>query len=123
MGSRNYNTSVDIWSVGCIFAELYNGIPLFQGTSHNDQIKKIFKVMGTPTEETWHGVSQLPDYNRNFEKYPGENLRSLIPRIDDLGFDLLNRMLQMNPSDRISASGALNHPFLQDIPESITNMT
>ena len=44
MGSRNYNTSVDIWSVGCIFAELYNGTPLFQGTSHNDQLKKIFRA-------------------------------------------------------------------------------
>lgn len=123
MGSRNYNTSVDIWSVGCIFAELYNGTPLFQGTSHNDQIKKIFRVKGTPNEETWPGVSSLPDYSRNFEKFPGENLRNFVPRIDDVGFDLLNRMLQMNPGNRISAMEALNHPFLKDVPEFIMNMT
>ena len=78
--------------------------------------------MGTPNEETWPGVSLLPDFNRNFEKFPGESLRNLIPRIDDVGFDLLNRMLQLNPSQRISAADALTHPYLLDIPESITNM-
>ncbi|OMJ71086.1 hypothetical protein SteCoe_30790 [Stentor coeruleus] len=118
MGSRNYNTSVDIWSVGCIFAELFNGTPLFQGTSHGDQLKKIFKVMGTPNEETWPGISLLPEYNRNYDRYPGENLRNLVPRIDDVGFDLLSRMLQMNPINRISAADALNHPYLRDIPDS-----
>jgi len=63
MGSRNYSTSVDIWSVGCIFAELLNGKPLFTGSSNKDQLKKIFRAMGTPTEETWSGVSQLPEYS------------------------------------------------------------
>jgi len=122
MGSRNYNTTVDIWSVGCIFAELMNGKPLFPGTSNGDQIRKIFKVMGTPTEETWPGVSQLSEYNCNWEKLPSEDLRALVPRIDDEGYDLLSKMLQMNPSNRISAAEALNHPYLADIPESIRNM-
>ena len=79
--------------------------------------------MGTPSEETWPGVSALPDYNRNFDKFPGENLRNLVNRIDDVGFDLLSRMLQMNPNSRISAADALNHPFLKDVPEFITNMS
>ncbi|CAG9315250.1 CDK18_1 [Blepharisma stoltei] len=122
MGSRNYNTSVDIWSVGCIFAELLNGKPLFPGTSNNDQIRKIFKVMGTPTEESWPGISQLSEYNRNFERFLGEDLRVIVPRLDDDGYDLLSRMLQVNPINRISAAEALNHPYLRDVPDSIRDM-
>lgn len=75
--------------------------------------------MGTPTEENWPGVGLLPDYNKNTEKYPGESLRNLIPRIDDLAFDLLSRMLQMNPANRISAADALNHPYLTDLQQPL----
>ena len=62
MGSRNYSTSVDIWSIGCIFSELINSKPLFQGTSEEDQLYKIFKLRGTPSPETWPGVQHLPYY-------------------------------------------------------------
>lgn len=62
MGSRNYSTSVDIWSIGCIFSELINSKPLFQGTSEEDQLFKIFKLRGTPSPETWPGVQNLPYY-------------------------------------------------------------
>jgi serine/threonine protein kinase len=61
MGSKNYSMSVDIWSVGCIFAELLNSKPLFPGKSNADQLRKIFKLRGTPSEETGPGVSQLPE--------------------------------------------------------------
>lgn len=88
MGSRNYSTSVDIWSVGCIFAELLNGKPLYQGNSNGDQLRKIFKMMGTPNEETWPSVVQLPDYKR-LDPEPGVNLRDVIPRLDDEGYDLI----------------------------------
>jgi len=53
MGSKKYNTSVDIWSVGCIFAELVNRKPLFCGQTEEDQLDKIFKIRGTPSEEEW----------------------------------------------------------------------
>jgi serine/threonine protein kinase len=122
MGSRNYNTTVDIWSVGCIFAELLNGKPLFAGSSNNDQIRKIFKVMGTPDEQSWPGISQLSEYNRNFEVFGGEDMRAIIPRLDDEGYDLFNKMLQVNPINRISAAEALNHPYLRDVPDSIRDM-
>lgn len=88
MGSRNYSTSVDIWSVGCIFAELLNGKPLYQGNSNSDQLKKIFKMMGTPNEEIWPGVVQLPEFKR-YDPEPGVNLRDVIPRLDDEGYDLI----------------------------------
>ena len=88
MGSRNYSTSVDIWSVGCIFAELLNGKPLFQGNSNSDQLRKIFKMMGTPSEDAWPGVTQLPEYKR-IDPEIGVNLRDVIPRLDDEGYDLI----------------------------------
>ena len=62
MGSRQYSTSIDLWSAGCIFAEMASGRPLFPGNSISDQLQRIFKVLGTPTEETWPKVSQLPEY-------------------------------------------------------------
>ncbi|CAE6426783.1 unnamed protein product [Rhizoctonia solani] len=63
LGSRHYSTAIDMWSVGCIVAEMVmHGQPLFPGDSEIDQIFKIFRLLGTPNEEVWPGVSQLPDY-------------------------------------------------------------
>jgi cyclin-dependent kinase len=56
MGSRHYSTTVDIWSVGCIFAEMLNGRPLFPGSNESDQLLRIFKTLGTPTQQSWPGV-------------------------------------------------------------------
>ena len=62
-GAKIYNTSIDQWSSGCIFAEMANGgRPLFPGADVEDQLKRIFKLLGEPTEETWQGVSLLPEY-------------------------------------------------------------
>ena len=62
-GAKLYTPSIDMWSAGCIFAELANaGRPLFPGSDVDDQIKRVFKLLGTPTEETWPGMSGLPDY-------------------------------------------------------------
>jgi serine/threonine protein kinase len=62
MGSRKYSTPVDIWSVGCIFAEMVNGRPLFPGSSESDQLMKIFKTLGTPNKKIWPTVGDLPEY-------------------------------------------------------------
>lgn len=62
-GAKLYTTSIDMWSAGCIFAELANaGRPLFPGSDVDDQLKRIFKLLGTPTDDNWPGVSQLADY-------------------------------------------------------------
>ena len=61
-GARNYGTGVDVWAVGCILAELLLRIPFVAGDTDLDQLGKIFQAMGTPTEESWPGLTKLPDY-------------------------------------------------------------
>ncbi|PWY86856.1 serine/threonine-protein kinase pef1 [Aspergillus heteromorphus CBS 117.55] len=109
LGSNTYNTNIDIWSVGCIMAEMLTGRPLFAGTTNEDQLQEIFDVLGTPTELTWPGVSQLPQYRTNFPLYTPQNLQHIMPSLDPLGADLLGCMLQLNPELRISAADALQH--------------
>eukprot|EP01018_Ginkgo_biloba_P020448 Gb_39785 [translate_table: standard] len=72
LGSRHYSTPVDVWSVGCIFAEMVNQRPLFPGDSEIDELFKIFRVLGTPNEETWPGVTSLPDFKSAFPKWPAK---------------------------------------------------
>ncbi|EDQ91821.1 uncharacterized protein MONBRDRAFT_17670 [Monosiga brevicollis MX1] len=111
LGQRQYACPVDMWSIGCIFAEMVTRRPLFPGDSEIDELFRIFRVLGTPTEQTWPGVSQLPDYKDCFPRWSGEGLASLIPGLDAMGLDLLQKMLRYEPSQRISARQALTHPW------------
>ncbi|KAF8407528.1 hypothetical protein HHK36_006662 [Tetracentron sinense] len=70
LGSRHYSTPVDVWSVGCIFAEMVNQRPLFPGDSEIDELFKIFRFLGTPNEEIWPGVTSLPDFKSAFPRWP-----------------------------------------------------
>ncbi|CAO0796850.1 Cdk-PSTAIRE [Mucor lusitanicus] len=115
LGSRMYSTSIDIWSAGCIMAEMYTGRPLFPGTTNEDQLLKIFRLMGTPNEQTWPNISQLPEYKPAQVVYPPQHISQFLPNIDASGLDLLNRMLQYQPQMRISAKDALNHTYFNDI--------
>ena len=115
LGSRTYNTSIDIWSAGCIMAEMYTGRPLFPGSTNEDELQKIFRLMGTPSERSWPGISQFPEYKPNFHIYATQDLRLILPQIDQQGLDLLGRMLQLRPEMRISAKDALNHAWFRDL--------
>ncbi|KAI0145405.1 cyclin-dependent protein kinase [Xylariaceae sp. FL1272] len=117
LGSRTYSTSIDIWSAGCIMAEMYTGRPLFPGTTNEDQIIRIFRIMGTPTERTWPNISQLPEYKPSMQHYATQDLRVILPQIDPLGIDLLSRMLVLRPEHRISAKEALNHAWFEKLRE------
>ena len=118
LGSRTYNTSIDIWSAGCIMAEMYTGRPLFPGTTNEDQLQKIFRLMGTPSERSWPGISQFPEYKPSGQNFFTQDLRIILPHMDPAALDLLQRMLQLRPEMRVSAQEALNHPWFRDLPQS-----
>lgn len=109
----NYATPVDLWSVGCIFAELYRRMALFPGQSEFDQLNKIFDVIGTPKPEEWS--KDTPFSRESFQQRTPVNLRRIIPNIDPVGEDLLLSLLTFAPDSRISASRALLHPYLVGI--------
>lgn len=121
LGSRAYTTSIDIWSAGCIFAEMCTGKPLFPGTANDDQLNKIFRLMGTPNERTWPGVSQYPNFKNNWQICVPQDLRLIVPNLDPMGLNLLTSLLQMRPEARITARQALQHPWFHEIANPTPN--
>ncbi|KAF9501144.1 Pkinase-domain-containing protein [Pleurotus eryngii] len=112
LGSRHYSTAIDMWSVGCIFAEMaMHGHPLFPGDSEIDQIFKIFRILGTPNDETWPGVSALPDYKSTFPQWSEQDLGRIVSTLDEDGLDMLKKTLTYDSAKRISAKRALIHPY------------
>ncbi|XP_012522330.1 cyclin-dependent-like kinase 5 [Monomorium pharaonis] len=121
-GAKLYTTSIDMWSAGCIFAELANaGRPLFPGSDVDDQLKRIFKMLGTPTEETWPDLTTLPDYKPFPQYHPTQGLAQVTPKLPSRGKDLLQRLLVCNPALRLSAEEAMTHPYFNDLNPAIKN--
>ncbi|EPB85650.1 CMGC/CDK/CDC2 protein kinase [Mucor circinelloides 1006PhL] len=110
----------DMWSVGCIMAEMITMKPLFPGGAQIDQLFRIFRRLGTPNETIWPGISTLPDYNENFPPWKGADLRASLERypsvidLPDSAYDLLKSMLEYNPVLRISAVKAEEHTYFYD---------
>jgi serine/threonine protein kinase len=119
LGSQFYSIGVDVWSVGCIIAEMFARRPLFPGDSEIDQLHQIFSILGTPTEERWPAVTELPGYKETFPKWQRRPLSELIPNADPLGIDLVEKMLEYDPVKRISAKMALDHPYFNDLSASV----
>ncbi|MES1910860.1 MAG: hypothetical protein MHM6MM_003386 [Cercozoa sp. M6MM] len=120
LGGTRYAAPMDVWSVGCIFAEMVTRGAVFPGDSEINQLYKIFQVLGTPTEETWPGVSSLPDWKPHFPSWRRRSLREAVPelqQLDDDGLDLLQRMLTFDPARRITARDALEHPWFATLRE------
>lgn len=123
MGSRKYSTPVDVWSIGCIFAEMANGRPLFAGTSDTDQLDRIFRHLGTPTGDDYPTITELPDYKPDFPNYDKpSDFSGLSPALDAHGIDLLIEMLQFDPAKRVSAADAMNHPYFANLSPAIKQM-
>uniref|UniRef100_A0A8C9X003 cyclin-dependent kinase n=1 Tax=Sander lucioperca TaxID=283035 RepID=A0A8C9X003_SANLU len=118
LGAKEYSTAVDMWSVGCIFGELLTQKPLFPGKSEIDQINKVFKDLGSPSEKIWPGYSELPAVKKmTFTEYPYNNLRKRFGALlSDQGFDLMNKFLTYCPSKRILSDEGLKHEYFRETP-------
>ncbi|KAH3686408.1 hypothetical protein WICPIJ_002587 [Wickerhamomyces pijperi] len=114
LGGKQYSTGIDVWSIGCIFAEMVNRKPLFAGDSEIDQIFRIFRILGTPTPEVWPDVAYLPDFKPTFPKWSRKNLQDSVPSLDAAGVDLMKQMLVYDPSGRISCKRALLHEYFNE---------
>jgi cyclin-dependent kinase 8/11 len=126
LGAKHYTQAVDIWAIGCIFAELLTVAPLFPGKENpnqffqEEQLDKIFKVLGKPTVDHWPSVVHLPEWprvqtmsqnydNNSLATFPG--LSSLTPT----ALSLLSRMIEYDPTKRITAGEALKDPYFHNV--------
>ncbi|XP_022665802.1 cyclin-dependent kinase 11B-like isoform X2 [Varroa destructor] len=122
LGSKEYSCPIDVWSVGCIFGELLTLKPMFQGKSEVDQLNRIFKELGTPSEKIWPGFNDLPMVKRlSFDQQPYNLLRKKIPEtlLSMAGFNLLNALLTYCPGKRINAEDALRHEWFTEKPDPV----
>jgi len=120
LGAEHYSTPVDIWSIGCIFAEMASSKPLFPGDSEIDELFRIFRVRGTPNDHVWPGVSRLPNYKSEFPQWHPQRLERAVPELapsdangGPAACDLMAQMLTYAPAMRVTCRKALEHPFFQ----------
>ncbi|XP_013780403.1 cyclin-dependent kinase 14-like, partial [Limulus polyphemus] len=123
LGSTDYTTSLDMWGVGCIFIEMVTGAAAFPGVKDtNDQLDKIWRVSGTPTEETWEGFTRYSNYKQGkYGNYKKQPLSKAFPKLVNIPHaeSIASQFLQLQPHKRISATEALNHEFFQELPQKI----
>ncbi|CAO1637325.1 unnamed protein product [Parajaminaea phylloscopi] len=115
LGFRSgYGTEIDMWSVGCILAELASGKPLFDGRDYVDQIARIHALLGPPPAEVVQQISsdRARVYVESLPHQEPTSLRKIIKNASDGLIDLLEKLLQWDPLKRLSAAEALKHPWL-----------
>merc|ERR1711971_1437867 len=122
MGSRKYSTPVDIWSIGCIFAEMANGRPLVPGSADGDQLQRIFKVLGTPSESAWPAITDLPEWKPSFPVHEPLHWQTVVPSLEPPAIDLISKMLQCCPERRIAGRAAMEHEYFRGLGEAVKNM-
>ncbi|CAG8539639.1 8816_t:CDS:2 [Paraglomus occultum] len=113
-GAKQYGYAVDMWSVGCIFAELMLRVPYLPGETDIEQLDLMFRALGTPTEEDWPGFNELTQMK--FQKYPKTPLKALFTAAGNDTLDLLEKMLSYDPNKRLTTREALNHPYFRNKP-------
>lgn len=121
LNASEYTKAIDIWSVGCIIAELLGRTPLFPGEDFLDQVQRIISVSGTPTSNDmmFIGNKDAIKYIKSLPKRTKQRWEKLFPNITPELSDLLSRMLCFNPDKRITAEEALQHPFFEEYAEEV----
>ncbi|RHZ53188.1 hypothetical protein Glove_449g6 [Diversispora epigaea] len=112
---KEYTKAIDVWSVGCILAEMLSGKPLFPGRDYHHQLTLILEVLGTPTMEDFYGIKsrRARDYIRSLPFKKRVPFSLMFPKANPLALDMLEKLLAFNPSKRITVEEALKHPYLE----------
>eukprot|EP00298_Acanthocystis_sp_HF-20_P023715 c33483_g1_i1.p1 GENE.c33483_g1_i1~~c33483_g1_i1.p1 ORF type:complete len:343 (+),score=112.20 c33483_g1_i1:59-1087(+) len=116
LGSTNYTTAVDMWSVGCIIGELILGQPLFTGSSTLNQLEKIIDVLGYPSQEEIDSIQSpfAPTMLAAIKRKPAPSWNDLFPNANPQAIDLIQKLLAYDPRKRLSAQECLAHPYLEE---------
>eukprot|EP00747_Dinoflagellata_sp_TGD_P022234 gnl/TRDRNA2_/TRDRNA2_128984_c0_seq1.p1 gnl/TRDRNA2_/TRDRNA2_128984_c0~~gnl/TRDRNA2_/TRDRNA2_128984_c0_seq1.p1 ORF type:complete len:356 (+),score=55.18 gnl/TRDRNA2_/TRDRNA2_128984_c0_seq1:61-1068(+) len=109
-GAKFYGQCVDIWSAGCVIAELFTRKPLFHSRGEFDMLAKVFEKRGTPTEEVWRDVTALPTFVE-FSQHPKMPLAAVVPTASAHAHNLLDGLLTLDPKQRPTADSALMHEW------------
>lgn len=120
-GATNYTTAIDVWSAGCVLAELLVGQPMFPGDSGVDQLVEIIKVLGTPTREEIRAMN--PSYTEfKFPQIRAHPWNKVIRRAPPAATDLLSRVMVYTPTDRLTPLQACAHPFFDELRKPSTRL-
>ncbi|KAM4783959.1 mitogen-activated protein kinase 12 isoform 7-T7 [Cyanocitta cristata] len=113
----HYTQTVDIWSVGCIMAEMITGRPLFKGNDHLDQLTEIMKITGTPTQDFVQKLhsQDAKNYIKSLPKVQKKDFASILKYANPLALNLLEKMLVLDAEKRVTAAEALMHPYFEPI--------
>uniref|UniRef100_A0A3P8U8M3 Cyclin dependent kinase 16 n=1 Tax=Amphiprion percula TaxID=161767 RepID=A0A3P8U8M3_AMPPE len=123
LGSTDYSTHIDMWGVGCIFYEMATGRPLFPGSTVEEELHFIFKLLGTPTESSWPGISSNEEFvSFNYPQYRAERLSNHTPRLSSDGVELLSKFLQFEGKKRVSADHAMSHHYFSHFGNRVMSL-
>ncbi|XP_069483951.1 mitogen-activated protein kinase 12 [Ambystoma mexicanum] len=115
----HYTQTVDIWSVGCIMAEMFTGRPLFKGNDHLDQLTEIMKVTGTPTQDFVQKLqsADAKNYIKSLPKVQKKDFAAVLKYANPLAVNLLEKMLVLDAEKRVTATTALAHPYFEQFQD------
>jgi len=117
LGSTNYGPEIDMWSVGCVMAELLLGRPIFPGETEVDQLELIFSIAGSPTKENWPDIENYKNWSTFKPKQAYPNiLNEKFKKHSPLAVELLKKLLTLDPKQRINVEEALNDIWFWKIP-------
>ena len=113
-GNQDYDYSIDVWSAGCVMAEIMLGHPLFQGNNAYSQVIEIIRKLGAPSEEEITAMN--PDYQKKqLPPVQGRPWTEILAGCDPQGIDLVSKMVRYNPRERLDLYEALSHPYFDEL--------
>eukprot|EP00826_Nyctotherus_ovalis_P051104 TRINITY_DN6371_c0_g2_i3.p1 TRINITY_DN6371_c0_g2~~TRINITY_DN6371_c0_g2_i3.p1 ORF type:complete len:215 (-),score=43.29 TRINITY_DN6371_c0_g2_i3:84-728(-) len=121
-----YSEAVDVWSCGCILAELFNRKPLFKSIHNTEQLMLILKTLGTPSADDLTDLGAtgtIYNLTKDAPFYEGLDFKELFPKVSDEARDLIRQMLIFNPKKRITIDGALRHEYFREFADCLDELT